>query len=538
MLPVIQSLLRNETVNEAGLELLKDALSQNPAARVSEETLMAAVKVRVDARASGVKLHAETTSLPKPAEYSVAKSLPPGTIRSSSAEPACEQASNVRDATTITIVALTQSSPIGTSIQAGCALLSEIGTSRSPYAKSVGAEYDRPANATLEAQRDSPVISGSESLTEGAVAALGAGLGPRSTAWTGIETPSEVVSHAMNTTATSVSQPPNSSVRSGSVTGDTIHVSSRRSGILPDLPVDRSAPTKTARPQVYGSLQLPANVSFGRVQTSEMIQKVPPMQQVAPTAVMVAPREPSLVPSVSMDTAPDGSAHREAVSFPSTREPPSKARRTARGPLACGPLSGYFNSDAPSSTDPVRPDHIQTSSSPSARVKQSTMRGPVHSETPEPCGTALDIQNGFGAPPTPPPTCLPPPPPRPQSTTSTQGRDCSLEPELVSALKRVEAEINWNSAGEYADFVPMESCHTVDDFFEQIDKQVPTRLRLQGRSVAGVTIDHVNHQAGHKSVTLRIVRAAGVGSYRALLKRLRLQDWDTDLDIRIIVEWA
>ncbi|KAK5716798.1 hypothetical protein LTR17_016323 [Elasticomyces elasticus] len=110
-------------------------------------------------------------------------------------------------------------------------------------------------------------------------------------------------------------------------------------------------------------------------------------------------------------------------------------------------------------------------------------------------------------------------------------------PEPPAALKRVEAEIDWANPEEFPSFVPLASCHSMEDFFTLIDQQrSPTVQRLP---LGAVKVKHVNFETGKgKNASCRITRlgAAGSETFRIMLERL--EQYDGDSELKLTVEWA
>ncbi|KAK4956816.1 hypothetical protein LTR10_006344 [Elasticomyces elasticus] len=109
--------------------------------------------------------------------------------------------------------------------------------------------------------------------------------------------------------------------------------------------------------------------------------------------------------------------------------------------------------------------------------------------------------------------------------------------EPPTVLKKVEAEIDWANPDEFPSFIPLASCHSVDELFALIDQQrSPTTQQVP---FGAVKVKHVNFETGKgKNASCRITRigAAGSETFRIMLDRLKQYDGDSEL--RVTVEWA
>ncbi|KAK5715074.1 hypothetical protein LTR15_010490 [Elasticomyces elasticus] len=109
--------------------------------------------------------------------------------------------------------------------------------------------------------------------------------------------------------------------------------------------------------------------------------------------------------------------------------------------------------------------------------------------------------------------------------------------EPPTVLKKVEAEIDWANPDEFPSFIPLASCHSVDELFALIDQQrSPTTQQVP---FGAVKVKHVNFETGKgKNASCRITRigAAGSETFRIMLDRL--EQYDGDIELRVTVEWA
>ncbi|KAK5739326.1 hypothetical protein LTR17_005432 [Elasticomyces elasticus] len=110
-------------------------------------------------------------------------------------------------------------------------------------------------------------------------------------------------------------------------------------------------------------------------------------------------------------------------------------------------------------------------------------------------------------------------------------------PEPAAAPKGIEAEIDWANPEEFPSFIPLASCHSVEDLFTLIDQQ--RSPAVQQLPFAAVKVKHVNFETGKgKNASCRITRtgAAGSETFRIMLDRLKQYDGDSEL--RVTVEWT
>ncbi|KAK3651300.1 hypothetical protein LTR56_005757 [Elasticomyces elasticus] len=129
------------------------------------------------------------------------------------------------------------------------------------------------------------------------------------------------------------------------------------------------------------------------------------------------------------------------------------------------------------------------------------------------------------------------PPPECQLPTEVNNNHSQPAPEPPAALKKVQAEIDWANPEEFPSFIPLASCHSVEDLFNLINQQrSPTIQQVPFRAVK---VKHVNFETGKgNNASCRITRvgAAGSETFRIMLERLKQYDGDSEL--RVTVEWA
>ncbi|KAK5128327.1 hypothetical protein LTR85_002994 [Meristemomyces frigidus] len=106
----------------------------------------------------------------------------------------------------------------------------------------------------------------------------------------------------------------------------------------------------------------------------------------------------------------------------------------------------------------------------------------------------------------------------------------------VDILERTTVEVDWLDLDKFPGSIPLEACCTAEDFFAEIDHQVPATLKK--RSMRAVKIEHVNAQICARAVSCRIVRlgGAGVATFRTLLRRLRQLGDEAYPELRVTVE--
>ncbi|KAK4902826.1 hypothetical protein LTR27_000765 [Elasticomyces elasticus] len=110
-------------------------------------------------------------------------------------------------------------------------------------------------------------------------------------------------------------------------------------------------------------------------------------------------------------------------------------------------------------------------------------------------------------------------------------------PQPSAALKGVEAEVDWANPEESPSFIPLASCHSVQDLFTLIDQQ--RSPAVQQLPLGAVKVKHVNFETGKgKNASCRITRIGTAGSETFRIMLERLEQYDGDSELKLTVEWA
>ncbi|KAK5714962.1 hypothetical protein LTR15_010378 [Elasticomyces elasticus] len=104
-----------------------------------------------------------------------------------------------------------------------------------------------------------------------------------------------------------------------------------------------------------------------------------------------------------------------------------------------------------------------------------------------------------------------------------------------AAFGDIEAEVIYDVFDGDKGYIPLDLCRTPEDFFAQIEYQMPPALRHQ--RIRAVTVERVKCGPDAAPVVYRIHPAAAVASFRALLRRLKHLQAETRLDLRLTIEW-
>jgi len=126
----------------------------------------------------------------------------------------------------------------------------------------------------------------------------------------------------------------------------------------------------------------------------------------------------------------------------------------------------------------------------------------------------------------------------PQPSTNLNNSCSALENDAMAILERIDTEIDWSPLDKFPSSIPLQVCHTVQDFFAQIDDSRPQILKQ--RRVHAAQVEHRNYRGAGQNVTCRIFRERLKGSlaFEKMLGRLKQYDGETLPMLKITVEWA
>ncbi|KAK0316354.1 hypothetical protein LTR01_000101 [Friedmanniomyces endolithicus] len=126
----------------------------------------------------------------------------------------------------------------------------------------------------------------------------------------------------------------------------------------------------------------------------------------------------------------------------------------------------------------------------------------------------------------------------PQPSTNLNNSCSALENDAMAILERIDTEIDWSPLDKFPSSIPLQVCHTVQDFFAQIDDSRPHILKQ--RRVHAAQVEHRNYRGAGQNVTCRIFRERLKGSlaFEKMLGRLKQYDGETLPMLKITVEWA
>lgn len=128
------------------------------------------------------------------------------------------------------------------------------------------------------------------------------------------------------------------------------------------------------------------------------------------------------------------------------------------------------------------------------------------------------------------------------------GQSMSMSPTpgavQTNSLEDVSIEINWARNLDYSDYLSMESClhcKTAAEFFALIEAQMPDELHGihgNGNRVKEVRVKALTPLQG-EGVMPRIKRdeASGRIALRKLIKKLRSQPADAEIELEFLVVW-
>ncbi|KAK0281851.1 hypothetical protein LTR35_002962 [Friedmanniomyces endolithicus] len=125
-----------------------------------------------------------------------------------------------------------------------------------------------------------------------------------------------------------------------------------------------------------------------------------------------------------------------------------------------------------------------------------------------------------------------------QPAADSHGSRSSVEHHAMATLECIDTEIDWTPLDKFPSSIPLQVCHTAQDFFAQIDDSRPQIL--EQRRVHTAQVEHHNHGGTGQNVTCRIFREGlkGILAFEKMLGRLKHYDGEIMPVLKITVEWA